>query len=303
MLEDAPAGIAAGKAAGMTVLAIASTHDPAELTARRQHPRRPARRRSALHDPDLGVVAHHEAVGARLAVVARDVRRCVPSSEDSIRPSSPRTEEPSSRIECSTSAFSITQPRADRACRGRRRRRAARAPAPMIAGPRTVARSSRAPASTTTRPSTWESISSPSTRRSIVSRISRLASSMSSRRPGVLPPAAHDVRLDAAARVDEPLDRVGDLELAAGGRLDRARRVVDARREHVDADAARGRSAGSVGFSTSRRTRARVVQLGDAVVLGIGHRGEQDQRLGLVRAERRHELARSRPGAGCRRGT
>ena len=33
VLEDAPAGIAAGKAAGMTVLAIASTHDPAELTA------------------------------------------------------------------------------------------------------------------------------------------------------------------------------------------------------------------------------------------------------------------------------
>jgi sugar-phosphatase len=33
VLEDAPAGVAAGKAAGMTVLAIASTHDPAELTA------------------------------------------------------------------------------------------------------------------------------------------------------------------------------------------------------------------------------------------------------------------------------
>jgi mannitol-1-/sugar-/sorbitol-6-phosphatase len=33
VLEDAPAGIAAGKAAGMTVLAVATTHDPAELTA------------------------------------------------------------------------------------------------------------------------------------------------------------------------------------------------------------------------------------------------------------------------------
>ena len=31
VLEDAPAGIAAGKAAGATVFAIASTHDPAEL--------------------------------------------------------------------------------------------------------------------------------------------------------------------------------------------------------------------------------------------------------------------------------
>ena len=33
--------------------------------------------------------------------------------------------------------------------------------------------------------------------------------------PGVLPPALHDVRLDAPAGVDEVLDRVGDLELAA----------------------------------------------------------------------------------------
>jgi mannitol-1-/sugar-/sorbitol-6-phosphatase len=32
VLEDAPAGIAAGKAAGATVFAIATTHDPAELT-------------------------------------------------------------------------------------------------------------------------------------------------------------------------------------------------------------------------------------------------------------------------------
>ncbi len=48
--------------------------------------------------------------------------------------------------------------------------------------------------------------------------------------PGVLPPAAHDVRLDAHARVDQVLDRVGDLELAALRRLDRARRVVDLRR-------------------------------------------------------------------------
>ena len=31
VVEDAPAGVRAGKAAGMTVLAVASTHDPAEL--------------------------------------------------------------------------------------------------------------------------------------------------------------------------------------------------------------------------------------------------------------------------------
>ena len=45
---------------------------------------------------------------------------------------------------------------------------------------------------------------------------------------GVLPPALDDVRLDAPAAVDEVLDRVGDLELAAGRGLDRPRRVVDA---------------------------------------------------------------------------
>ena len=53
----------------------------------------------------------------------------------------------------------------------------------MIAGPRTVQRSSRAPASITTRPSQRESTSSPSTRSTSVSRTRRLASSMSSRRP------------------------------------------------------------------------------------------------------------------------
>jgi hypothetical protein len=53
----------------------------------------------------------------------------------------------------------------------------------MIAGPRTVERSRRAPASMITRPCVVDSIISPSTRGSIVSSTSRLASSMSSRRP------------------------------------------------------------------------------------------------------------------------
>ena len=85
-------------------------------------------------------------------------------------------------------------------------------------------RSSRAPASTTTRPSTRESISSPSIRRSRSSSTRRLASSMSSSWPGVLPPAADRPRLDSPAVVDQALDRVGDLELAARGRLDRLAR-------------------------------------------------------------------------------
>src|SRR3954454_5863116 len=102
--------------------------------------------------------------------------------------------------------------------------------------------------------------------------------------PGVLPPAADDVRLDAVAAVDEVLDRVGDLELAAGARADRARRVVDRRREHVDADES------EVGLRLGRLLgqpdHPPVVQLRDAVVLGVGNRREQDQGVGGARAER-----------------
>ena len=85
----------------------------------------------------------------------------------------------------------------------------------MIAGPRTVERSSRAPGSMTTRPSTCESISSPSTR--ALDRVEDQPVGLEHvvEAAGVLPPAAHDVRLDAPAAVDEVLDRVGDLELAA----------------------------------------------------------------------------------------
>ncbi len=36
VLEDAPAGIAAGKAAGMTVIALRTTHADAELAGRRR---------------------------------------------------------------------------------------------------------------------------------------------------------------------------------------------------------------------------------------------------------------------------
>src|SRR5207302_3458052 len=52
----------------------------------------------------------------------------------------------------------------------------------------------------------------------------------------VLPPAADDVRVDGPSAVDEPLDRIGYLELPAPRGLDRPRRVEDRRGEHVDAD-------------------------------------------------------------------
>ena len=153
-----------------------------------------------------------------------------------MRPSRSTTDEPASRIECSTSARSIDAVLADRRVRADVAVDQARAGADdRRAADGAALERARRPRSTT-RPSTCESTSSPSMRVSMRVEDSRLASSMSSRRPGVLPPALDDVRLDAAAGVDEVLDRVGDLELAARRRLDRARGVVDRRREHVDAD-------------------------------------------------------------------
>ena len=53
---------------------------------------------------------------------------------------------------------------------------------------------------------------------------------------GVLPPPLDDVRVDGAAVVDEPLNRVGDLELVAPGWFDRLDRIEDRLVEHVDTD-------------------------------------------------------------------
>ena len=100
---------------------------------------------------------------------------------------------------------------------------------------------------------------------------------------GVLPPAVDDVRVHAQAAVDERLDRVGDLQLVSPRRLDRTRRVEDRGGEHVDADE---REVGLrlLGLLDQARD-APVVELGHAVVLGVGHRGEQDQRVRLLGAE------------------
>ena len=91
--------------------------------------------------------------------------------------------------------------------------------------------------------------------------------------PGVLPPAAHDVGLHPQAVVDQPLDRVGDLQLAPGRGLDRAGRVVDRGREHVHAHqrevADRLARLLHQAHHRARLAGARVRQLGDPVVLGV----------------------------------
>ena len=51
---------------------------------------------------------------------------------------------------------------------------------------------------------------------------------------GVDPPALQDLVADHVPVVDEPLDRVGDLELTTRGRLDRAHSIVDRGGEQID---------------------------------------------------------------------
>ncbi len=53
---------------------------------------------------------------------------------------------------------------------------------------------------------------------------------------GVLPVPGDRRRVDRAAVVEQPLDRLGDLKLAPPGRLEAGDRLVDGRGEQVDAD-------------------------------------------------------------------
>ena len=82
------------------------------------------------------------------------------------------------------------------------------------------------------------------------------------------------------AVVDQALDRLGDLELAAPGGLERAGGVEDQRAEEVDAD--QGQVRGRVFRLLDQAHDPLAVELGDAVGLGVVDRGEQDQRVGLV---------------------
>ena len=81
----------------------------------------------------------------------------------------------------------------------------------------------------------------------------------------------------AVALVDEPLDRVGDLELAPRRRLDRAHRVVDGRVEQVDADEREvGRRIGRL--LDESHDVARGVERGDAELARVVDVREQDLR-------------------------
>ena len=95
------------------------------------------------------------------------------------------------------------------------------------------------------------------------------------------------------AVVEEPLDRVGDLELVARRRRDRAHRLVDQRREQVDADEREvGRRVGRL--LDEAHDVAVHVELGDAEVARVLHVREQDLRGGRRPASSPSSGGRSR---------
>src|SRR5581483_7468587 len=94
---------------------------------------------------------------------------------------------------------------------------------------------------------------------------------------GVDPAVGNDLRAHVEALVDQILDGVGDLQLVPPRRLDGSRGVEDVPVEHVDADDAQ----------VTRRLLRLLDQPHDPVpfehgnthLRGIGHPGEQDQRV------------------------
>src|SRR5581483_6633417 len=107
----------------------------------------------------------------------------------------------------------------------------------------------------------------------------------------VEPPTLQHLVHDALAVVDEPLDRIGDLELAARRRLDGAHGVVDGGREQVDAGEGEVRRR-MLRLLDEAHDVAGGVDLGHAEAVGVGHGTQQD--LG----HRRPVLALQRRG-GC----
>ena len=118
----------------------------------------------------------------------------------------------------------------------------------------------------------------PSIRGSSVSRTRRLLSRSGSFFPvSIHQPLQHLVP-DALAVVDQPLDRVGDLELAAGRRLDRRDGVVDVGVEEVDADDREvGRRVGRL--LDQLHDLAVGAEHRDAELAGVVDVGEQDLRV------------------------
>ena len=155
---------------------------------------------------------------------------------------------------------------------------------PITTGPRTWQRSTTAPSPITTRPSRRVSVTVPSMRVSSVSRISRLASSMSSSRPVSFHQPVTTCGSTARPRVDEALDRVGDLELAAPRGLERLAASKTRLREQVDADEREVR-ARLLRLLDQRARRARRASSATPYSLRVRHLLQQDHGVGGALAE------------------
>jgi hypothetical protein len=93
--------------------------------------------------------------------------------------------------------------------------------------------------------------------------------------PRVDPPTGEDLGDDDVAGVDQPLDGIGDLELASPRRLDRRHRLVDAAVEEVHADEGLvGRR--DVGLFDKPDDAPSVVELGHAKALRVLDMREED---------------------------
>ena len=104
---------------------------------------------------------------------------------------------------------------------------------------------------------------------------------------GIDPPTVELLGANAMAMIDQPLDRLGDLQLAARRRRDRCDRLVDRAIEQVDTD------EGEIGWWLGRLLDQShditvVVEDGDAEALRIGYLLQQDLRA------RRRQLVASR---------
>ena len=90
------------------------------------------------------------------------------------------------------------------------------------------------------------------------------------------------MRADRAPGVEQPLDRVGDLQLVPPARPDRGDRVVDRRTEQVDARE-REVAARTGRLLLQADDPSRRVELGHAELPRVGHPGQQDHRVRVAR--------------------
>ena len=157
VLEDAPSGVAAGRAAGMTVWAVTTTHAAGELTAAHRvadglpaaRPAPPAVSPVEQREQVLAVAALHERLGqrAQLGVEMKPSRQAISSGEPIFRPwrsSITRTNSAACMSESNVPVSSHAVPRSSTPTRSLPRRRYARLTSVISNSPRALGSTLRA---------------------------------------------------------------------------------------------------------------------------------------------------------------